>query len=188
MNSNTIIEKCQLCKTTDELSTYKVSPATYAENDIAVCPACLNELSKGGLPDSRYWRFLTEAMWSEVQPVQVLSYRILTQLKQENWAADCLDLLYLDDETLRWAKTGIETEEPVAIDLHRDSLGNELQGGDTVILTRTLDVKGSSLNAKMGTAVKNIKLVVDNTDQVEGKIDGQTIVILTKYLRKQKNS
>jgi protein PhnA len=32
--------------------------------------------------------------------------------------------------------------------------------------------------------VKNIRLVADNTEQIEGKIEGQTIVILTKYLRK----
>jgi len=62
-----------------------------------------------------------------------------------------------------------------------------LQTGDTVVLTRSLDVKGSSLNPKMGTDFKNIRLVADNTDQVEGKIEGRQIVILTKYLRKQKN-
>jgi uncharacterized Zn ribbon protein len=54
-----------------------------------------------------------------------------------------------------------------------------------VVLTRSLDVKGSSLDAKMGTVVKNIRVVEDNTEQIEGKIDGQLIVILTKYLRKQ---
>jgi protein PhnA len=37
----------------------------------------------------------------------------------------------------------------------------------------------------MGTVVKNIRLVEDNTEQIEGKIEGQTIVILTKYVRKQ---
>jgi protein PhnA len=46
-------------------------------------------------------------------------------------------------------------------------------------------VKGTSLNAKMGTIVKNIRLVEENTEQIEGKIEGQTIVILTKYVRKQ---
>jgi len=33
--------------------------------------------------------------------------------------------------------------------------------------------------------VKNIRIVEDNTEQVEGKIEGQLIVILTKYVRKQ---
>ncbi|WP_317167666.1 PhnA domain-containing protein [Sphingobacterium mizutaii] len=53
-----------------------------------------------------------------------------------------------------------------------------------MVLIKTLDVKGSSISAKLGTVVKNIRLVPDNTEQIEGKIEGQTIVILTKYLRK----
>jgi len=40
------------------------------------------------------------------------------------------------------------------------------------------------VQAKIGTAVRNIKLVHDNTEQIEGKIDGQQIVILTKYVKK----
>ena len=60
-----------------------------------------------------------------------------------------------------------------------------LQSGDTIVLTKSLDVKGTTLNAKMGTVVKNIRLVEDNTEQIEGKIEGQVIVILTKYVRKQ---
>ena len=60
-----------------------------------------------------------------------------------------------------------------------------LQTGDSVVLIKSLDVKGSTLNAKMGTVVKNIRLVEENTEQIEGKIEGQTIVILTKYVRKQ---
>ena len=57
--------------------------------------------------------------------------------------------------------------------------------GDTVVLTKSLDVKGSTLNAKMGTAVRNIRLVPNNTEQIEGRVDGQLIVILTKYVKKQ---
>ena len=37
----------------------------------------------------------------------------------------------------------------------------------------------------MGTVVKNIRIVEDNTEQIEGRIEGQQIVILTKYVRKQ---
>jgi protein PhnA len=54
-----------------------------------------------------------------------------------------------------------------------------------VNLIKDLDVKGSSLNAKIGTAVRMIRLVHDNTEQIEGKVDGQTIIILTKYVKKQ---
>jgi protein PhnA len=126
-------------------------------------------------------------MWSEVPAIQVISWRTLSRLRHEGWAADNLDMLYLADETLAWAKA--EQDDVVAeqADVYKDSLGAILQNGDTVVLTRSLDVKGSSLNAKMGTVVKNIRLVSDNTEQIEGKIEGQQIVILTKYLRKQKN-
>jgi protein PhnA len=37
----------------------------------------------------------------------------------------------------------------------------------------------------MGTVVKKIRIVEENTEQIEGKIEGQVIVILTKYVRKQ---
>ncbi|RZK68433.1 MAG: hypothetical protein EOO85_24380, partial [Pedobacter sp.] len=66
-----------------------------------------------------------------------------------------------------------------------DSNNNILENGDTVVIIKTLDVKGSSLSAKLGTVVKNIKLVEDNKEQIEGRIEGQLIVILTKYIRKQ---
>ena len=68
---------------------------------------------------------------------------------------------------------------------NRDCNGASLRAGGTLVLTGSLDVKGSTLNAKMGTVVKNIRLAEENTEQIEGKIEGQTIVILTKYVRKQ---
>ncbi|MEZ4978651.1 MAG: PhnA domain-containing protein [Chitinophagales bacterium] len=53
-----------------------------------------------------------------------------------------------------------------------------------MVITETLNVKGANLSAKKGTVVHNIRLVHDNAEQIEGKVDGQTIVILTKYLKK----
>jgi protein PhnA len=47
-----------------------------------------------------------------------------------------------------------------------------------------LDVKGANFTAKRGTAVRNIRLVHDNPEQIEGKINGQGIVILTQYVKK----
>ena len=86
---------------------------------------------------------------------------------------------------LAWAKATGDHENDGAVVLHRDSNGHVLQNGDAVVLTKSLDVKGSTLNARMGTVVRNIRLVHDNTDQIEGKIEGQLIVILTQYVRKQ---
>ncbi|MDR3697896.1 PhnA domain-containing protein [Mucilaginibacter sp.] len=178
---------CELCHSTTDLSIYAVPPSNHPDNEIMICGTCLAQLNNSAETDAKYWRFLTEAMWSAVPAVQVVAWRMLSRLKNEGWAAENLEMLYLDEETLTWAKAVAADETPAEAEaVHRDSLGAELQTGDTVVLTRSLDVKGSSLNAKMGTVVKNIRLVADNTDQVEGKIEGQQIVILTKYLRKQK--
>lgn len=135
--------------------------------------------------DSGYWHFLSDAMWSEIPAVQVVSWRMLSRMKSETWATDNLDMMYLDDSAKQWAEATGDHEESAAAVFHRDVNGNILENGDTVVLTKSLDVKGSSINARMGTVVKNIKIVEANTDQIEGKIDGQVIVILTKYLRKQ---
>jgi protein PhnA len=76
-------------------------------------------------------------------------------------------------------------ENDSSVSLHKDGNGVLLQNGDTVILTKSLDVKGSTANAKVGTIVRNIHLVKDNTEQIEGRIEGQMIVILTKYVKRQ---
>ncbi len=124
-------------------------------------------------------------MWSEVPVVQVLSWRMLNRLRAESWAMDNLDMMYLTEEQLEWARAAGDHEQDSAVELHKDCNGHVLQTGDSIVLIKSLDVKGSTLNAKMGTVVKNIRLVEDNTEQIEGKIEGQVIVILTKYVRKQ---
>ena len=91
----------------------------------------------------------------------------------------------MTDEHLAWAKSTGDHENDSLVDLHKDSNGHVLQNGDTVVLIKSLDVKGSTLTAKLGTVVKNVRLVEDNTEQIEGKVEGQQIVILTKYVRKQ---
>jgi protein PhnA len=53
----------------------------------------------------------------------------------------------------------------------RDANGNELNDGDTVSVIKDLKVKGSSLTVKVGTKVKNIRLV-DGDHDIDCKIDG----------------
>jgi protein PhnA len=53
----------------------------------------------------------------------------------------------------------------------RDANGNLLQDGDTVTVIKDLKVKGSSLVVKVGTKVKNIRLV-DGDHDIDCKIDG----------------
>jgi len=179
--------KCELCQSGESLKLYEVSPQSgnNADNCIITCENCLSQIEKREEMNVNHWRCLTTSMWSEVPGVQVVSWRLLTRLTNEGWAQDNLEMLYLDDDTLAWAKAGADEEDDAPAEFHKDSNGNLLTAGDSVVLTKTLDVKGSSLSAKLGTVVKNIKLVEDNTDQIEGRIEGQVIVILTKYVRKQ---
>jgi protein PhnA len=52
------------------------------------------------------------------------------------------------------------------------------------VLTQALNAKGASFTAAKGTIVKKIRMVSDNTAQIEGRINDQTIVILTKFVKK----
>ena len=179
--------KCELCKSGENIQVYEVlpQPDSKEDNDIMICDDCRAQIDKKAELNSNHWACLTESMWSEVPAVQVVSWRMLNRLRNESWAMDNLDMLYLDDDRLAWAKASGDHENDASVDLHKDCNGQVLQTGDSVVLIKSLDVKGSTLNAKMGTVVKNIRLVEENTGQIEGKIEGQTIVILTKYVRKQ---
>lgn len=178
--------KCELCTAEGNLSVYEVPPTSNAnaDNSILVCKTCLDQIEKTEQINPEHWKVLTETMWNEFAPVQVVAWRMLSRLRNEGWAADSLDILYLADETLEWAKKTGDHEQDGTVEFHQDSNGARLLEGDTVVLIKTLDVKGSTISAKLGTVVKNIRLVHNNTEQIEGKVEGQTIVILTKYLRK----
>ena len=70
-------------------------------------------------------------------------------------------------------------------DIVRDSNGNPLVAGDTVVVIKDLKVKGSSIPLKQGTVIRNIRLVDDDPTHVEGhseKIRG--LVVKTEFLRK----
>lgn len=178
--------KCELCNADINLSVYEVPPTdnANADNSIIVCKTCLDQIEKTEQINPEHWKILSETMWSEFAPVQVVAWRMLSRLRNEGWAADSLDILYLADETLEWAKKTGDHEQDGTVEFHQDSNGARLFEGDTVVLIKTLDVKGSTISAKLGTVIKNIRLVHDNIEQIEGKVEGQTIVILTKYLRK----
>lgn len=178
--------KCELCDSAEALKVYEVPPATGNMDDaILVCTKCLAQIEKKEEPDNSHWQCLTTSMWSEVPAVQVMAWRMLNRFRHESWAAGQIDMMYLDDEKLAWAKASGDHENDNSVDLHKDCYGALLQNGDNVVLTKSLDVKGSSVNAKAGTVVRNIRLVPGNTAQIEGRIEGQMIVILTKYLRRQ---
>lgn len=173
--------KCELCFGDTALQAYTVPPKTEEknENQVVVCQKCHEEISASADLDINHWRVLNESMWSQIPAVQVVVYRILEKLSSEDWAVDLKGMLYLDEATMEWA----QSQSDAAI-IHKDSNGHVLQAGDTVTLIQDLNVKGSSLTAKRGTAVRRIRLDPNNAEYIEGKVDGQHIVILTKYVKR----
>lgn len=65
----------------------------------------------------------------------------------------------------------------------KDCNGKVLNDGDSVIVNKDLKVKGSSLNLKRGTKVKNIRLI-DDEGHVECRIGKAQIVLKTEFLKK----
>lgn len=65
----------------------------------------------------------------------------------------------------------------------KDSNGNRLKDGDSVILIKSLPVKGTSITLKKGMVIKNIKLT-DDDREVDCKADKMRVVLKTEFLKK----
>lgn len=178
--------KCELCSASDDLNVYLVPPESEStvDNSVLLCQNCIEQIENSEKIDVNHWRCLNDSMWSQIPAVQVMAWRMLTRLKAEGWPQDLLEMLYLDDETLSWAQASGEGETSENEVKHLDSNGAALEAGDTVILIKDLNVKGANFTAKRGTAVRNISLVTNNAEHIEGRINGQQIVILTKFVKK----
>jgi protein PhnA len=178
--------KCELCSSTDNLSVYEIPPTSNLSPDqcLLLCTTCHEQIENPEKIEINHWRCLNDSMWSQIPAVQVMVWRMLTRLSSEGWPQDLLDMLYLDDETLAWAQAGNEGQNNEDDVKHLDSNGAVLEAGDTVTLTKDLNVKGANFTAKRGTAVRGISLVADNAEQIEGKVNGQQIVILTQFVKK----
>lgn len=176
---------CELCGATDNLSVYEVAPSDSTANQcILVCNTCKGQIEDAEKMDANHWRCLNDSMWSQEAAVQVVAWRMLNRLKAEGWPQDLLDMLYLEEDVLEWAKATGEGDEDEDTVKHIDSNGAVLKAGDSVVLIKDLNVKGGGFTAKRGTAVRNISLVHDNPEHIEGRVSGQQIVILTKYVKK----
>lgn len=176
--------QCELCGNAENLTGYSVPPNNDGTIDQAalLCGTCRQQVEDPASADVNHWRCLNDSMWSQVPAVQVLAFRMLTVLKAENWTQSLLEQLYLDEQTLKWAKAGIvcsdDSPEPTT-----DSNGTVLNAGDTVSLIKDLVVKGGGFTAKRGTTVKNIRLTT-NAKHVEGRVNGTVIVLVAEYLKK----
>lgn len=171
---------CQLCEAEALLSGYTVTEAPEGmTSQIMICPACMSGIDLSPL-DPNQWRGLTAIMWSETPAVKVAAYRLLKQISEQGWAQDALGLLYLEPELQSWADVGTPANDAP---LTRDSNGTVLSAGDTVTLIKDLPVKGAGFTAKRGTSVRGISLT-DNPEHIEGRVNGQRIVLVAAFLKK----
>lgn len=167
---------CELCKSKDDLSVYEVAPSDDTANTaVLLCKNCKEQLEDKKEFDETHWHCLNDSMWSSIPAVQVLAYRILKKLNNQ----ELLDMLYLDEDSLKWANSTLDENKIV----HKDCNGVVLNAGDTVTIIKDLDVKGANFTAKRGTAVRNISLT-SNPEHIEGRVNDVKIVILTQYVKK----
>lgn len=78
-----------------------------------------------------------------------------------------------------------ETRAAQAAAVVRDCNGNPLAQGDTVVVIKDLKVRGSAIPLKQGTLIRNIRLVEDDPEHIEGHSDKiKGLVLKTCFLRK----
>ena len=175
---------CELCSANEQLTVYHVTGSEQQSDDsnIVICSLCHDQITGAQELNVNHWHCLRDSMWSQVPGVQVMAWRLLTKLSAEAWAQDLLDMLYLDEALRNWAMADAQeqaTNEAPTLDCNE----TELQEGDTVTIIKDLVVKGAGFTAKRGTAVRNIHLT-SNPEQIEGRVNGTRIVLLTCYLKK----
>ena len=177
---------CELCGSNENLMVYEVESKknNLEETAILICNTCHYQIENQDQMSPNHWRCLNDSMWSEIPAVQVIAWRLLNRLRSEGWPQDLLDMMYLDDDTKAWAEATGEAEDEDEKIIHKDVNGVVLQNGDSVVLIKDLNVKGGGFTAKRGTAVRRISLVWDNPEHIEGRVEGQQVVILTQYVKK----
>ena len=179
-------KQCELCASTNNLSIYEIKPVSTGgvDGSVLACATCIDQIENPDNTDANHWRCLNDSMWSEYRAVKVIAWRMLSRLRNEGWPQDMLDMLYLEDADLRFAQeTGEHLDESEKV-IHRDANGAILEAGDSVVLIKDLKVKGSSMVAKQGTAVRRISLDRENAKYIEGKVGPTQIVIITDYVKK----
>ena len=114
---------CELCGSKTELEIYQIPPAEKltSEEAILVCHTCFEQLQDNDKIEPNHWRCLNDSMWNTTPAVQVVAWRMLHKLKNEGWPQDLLDMMYMEDETLAWAKQTLGEEKKADAIIHRDS-------------------------------------------------------------------
>ena len=173
--------KCELCGSSEGLAVLDVRPSDgSSEQSIYLCSTCKDQIENPDKIDESHFNCLNDSMWSETPAVVVMSYRLLNILGRQ----DLVDMMYMEDDIKSWAEAGMISANSGDTLVYKDANGVTLQAGDTVVITKDLDVKGTGFTAKRGTAVRNIGLVPNDPEHIEGRVNGVKIHILTKYLKK----
>ena len=177
--------QCELCQSYQKLQTYTVpdSPTSDVSAHALLCAKCRTDI-EAPEHDVHHWRCLNDAIWHPEPVIQVLAWRMLQRIKDQGWPQDLIDMMYLEPEMAQWAAASGDGQETQPKLQHRDVNGVPLSAGDSVVLIKDLKVKGSNMVAKQGTAVRRISLDPENEAYIEGKVDGQTIVLVTQYVKK----
>jgi len=160
---------CEFCGAADELVSVDVVP----DDQVLLCGTCRSDAAPAA-----HWRCLEGAAWSMTPAVQIAVWRKLGDI-DEMWASDARENMMMEPDVAARAKDVLPVVE------HFDSNGMRLEHGDTVVLIKDLPVKGAGFTAKRGTAVRNISLVPDNAAHIEGRVEGQRIVILTEFVKRK---
>lgn len=159
---------CEFCGSDEQLVGVEVTP----EDQVLLCVTCRSDDAA-----TVHWRCLEGAAWSVVDAVQIAVWRKLGEIEQA-WAVETRENMMMDSDVMTRAVGEV-------LLVHADSNGMVLEHGDTVVLVKDLPVKGAGFTAKRGTAVRNISLVADNAGHIEGKVEGQRIVILTEFVKRK---
>lgn len=80
------------------------------------------------------------------------------------------DMYVCPECAYEWAKDQVSANDNDKL-VVRDAYGNELNDGDSITVIKDLKVKGSSLVVKVGTKVKNIR-IIDGDHDIDCRIDG----------------
>lgn len=179
------LNQCELCSNTENLDVYQIPDVkeNALQTALYTCATCVEQMSNSTAIDANHWRCLNDSMWSEHDAVKIMAWRMLHRIEAD-WTQDLLDMMYLEDDVLLLAKASGDDKTDDDKIIHRDVNGVVLEQGDSVVLIKDLKVKGSSMVAKQGTAVRNIRLDHNNAEYIEGKVGGQHIVIITQYVKK----
>ena len=88
--------KCELSGLTEDLKVYQILPTRKGgiEESVLINATLLDQIENPEKMDINLWRCLNDSMWSEHLPVQVLSWRMLSRLGNQ----ELLEQMYLDQD------------------------------------------------------------------------------------------